>query len=71
MNETKQIIFLFQIESHCDTDCPKAPIACNFSTFGCKERVSDQMLSNQIFLVFQIIYALLKEQSVSWFVTQL
>lgn len=28
-----------QMESHCDTDCPKAPIACNFSIFGCKERM--------------------------------
>lgn len=28
-----------QLESHCDTDCPKAPIACNFSIFGCKERM--------------------------------
>lgn len=36
-------MFLFQMESHCDTDCPKAPIACNFSMFGCKERVSDQI----------------------------
>lgn len=33
-----------QMESHCDTDCPKAPIACNFSIFGCKERVGDQFL---------------------------
>lgn len=28
-----------QLESHCDTDCPNAPIACNFSIFGCKERM--------------------------------
>ncbi|XP_030018296.1 TNF receptor-associated factor 6 [Sphaeramia orbicularis] len=28
-----------QMESHCDMDCPKAPIACNFSIFGCKERM--------------------------------
>uniref|UniRef100_A0A3B4AEN3 TNF receptor-associated factor n=1 Tax=Periophthalmus magnuspinnatus TaxID=409849 RepID=A0A3B4AEN3_9GOBI len=28
-----------QMESHCDTECPKAPIACNFSIFGCKERM--------------------------------
>lgn len=35
--------FLFQMESHCDADCPKAPVACNFSMFGCKERVSDQL----------------------------
>lgn len=43
-------MFLFQMESHCDTDCPKAPIACNFSMFGCKERVSDQI---QGFLCYQ------------------
>lgn len=72
MNEAKQIMFLFQMESHCDTDCPKAPIACNFSTFGCKERVGDQMFSNQMFLLLQIFYTLLKEQSVrTWFITQL
>ncbi|KAK7912524.1 hypothetical protein WMY93_012735 [Mugilogobius chulae] len=28
-----------QMDSHCDIDCPKAPIACNFSIFGCKERM--------------------------------
>lgn len=28
-----------QIAAHCDTDCPKAPIACNFSVFGCRERM--------------------------------
>ncbi|XP_068603849.1 TNF receptor-associated factor 6 [Brachionichthys hirsutus] len=28
-----------QVESHCDTECPKAPMVCNFSTFGCKERM--------------------------------
>lgn len=39
------------MESHCDIDCPKAPIACNFSTFGCKERVRDHI---------QIFYTLLK-----------
>ena len=39
------MMFLFQMESHCDTDCPKAPIACNFSTFGCKERVGNEMQS--------------------------
>lgn len=31
------------MESHCATDCPKAPIACNFSLFGCKEKVSTSM----------------------------
>lgn len=28
-----------QLESHCDMDCQKAPIACTFSTFGCRERM--------------------------------
>lgn len=37
---SKVIDFFFQMESHCDTDCPIAPIACTFSLFGCKERVS-------------------------------
>ncbi|KAL1007644.1 hypothetical protein UPYG_G00089430 [Umbra pygmaea] len=26
-----------QLESHYDTECPKAPIACTFSSFGCRE----------------------------------
>lgn len=45
--------FFLQMESHCDTDCPKAPISCNFSLFGCKERVSTLMeavLCYQFFL---------------------
>lgn len=47
------LFFFLQMESHCDTDCPKAPIACNFSLFGCKERVSPYMeavLCYQVFL---------------------
>ncbi|XP_067104831.1 TNF receptor-associated factor 6 [Osmerus mordax] len=28
-----------QLESHCDMDCQKAPIACPFSKFGCRERM--------------------------------
>ena len=36
----KICIFFFQLESHCDMDCQKAPIACPFSKFGCRERVS-------------------------------
>lgn len=42
----KSVIYFFfnlQMESHCATDCPKAPIACNFSLFGCKEKVSTSM----------------------------
>lgn len=50
------------MESHCDTDCPKAPIACNFSLFGCKERVSDQV---QGFLCYQSS-TLLREQSLKF-----
>ncbi|KAL6113546.1 traf6 [Pungitius sinensis] len=37
-----------QIESHCDTDCPKAPIACNFSPFGCKERMQRHNLAQHM-----------------------
>ncbi|KAM6950039.1 TNF receptor-associated factor 6 isoform 1-T2 [Lycodopsis pacificus] len=37
-----------QIESHCDTDCPKAPIACNFSTFGCEERMQRHNLAQHM-----------------------
>ncbi|KAM4744477.1 TNF receptor-associated factor 6 [Anableps anableps] len=37
-----------QMESHCDTDCPKAPIACNFSMFGCKERMQRHDLAQHM-----------------------
>ncbi|XP_034416034.1 TNF receptor-associated factor 6 [Cyclopterus lumpus] len=37
-----------QIESHCDTDCPKAPVACNFSAFGCKERMQRHDLAEHM-----------------------
>ncbi|KAM9825546.1 TNF receptor-associated factor 6 isoform X1 [Syngnathus typhle] len=37
-----------QMESHCDTDCPKAPIACTFSTFGCKERMQRHNLAQHM-----------------------
>ncbi|KAM8893362.1 TNF receptor-associated factor 6 isoform 1-T2 [Spinachia spinachia] len=37
-----------QIESHCDADCPKAPIACNFSTFGCKEKMQRHNLAQHM-----------------------
>uniref|UniRef100_A0A146P7D9 TNF receptor-associated factor n=1 Tax=Fundulus heteroclitus TaxID=8078 RepID=A0A146P7D9_FUNHE len=37
-----------QMESHCDTDCPKAPIACNFSIFGCKERMQRHDLAQHM-----------------------
>ncbi|XP_013872443.1 TNF receptor-associated factor 6 [Austrofundulus limnaeus] len=37
-----------QMESHCDADCPKAPIACNFSMFGCKERMQRHDLAQHM-----------------------
>ncbi|XP_035507773.1 TNF receptor-associated factor 6 [Morone saxatilis] len=37
-----------QMDSHCDTDCPKAPIACNFSAFGCKERMQRHNLAQHM-----------------------
>ncbi|CAN9506646.1 unnamed protein product [Ophioblennius macclurei] len=37
-----------QMKSHCDTDCPKAPIACNFSIFGCKERMQRHNLAQHM-----------------------
>lgn len=37
-----------QVESHCDTDCPKAPIACTFSMFGCKERMQRHNLAQHM-----------------------
>lgn len=37
-----------QMKSHCDTDCPKAPIACNFSIFGCKERMQRHDLAQHM-----------------------
>ncbi|XP_032415999.1 TNF receptor-associated factor 6 [Xiphophorus hellerii] len=37
-----------QMESHCDIDCPKAPIACNFSMFGCKERMQRHDLAQHM-----------------------
>ncbi|KAM4630164.1 TNF receptor-associated factor 6 [Polymixia lowei] len=37
-----------QMDSHCDTDCPKAPIACTFSTFGCPERMQRHNLAQHM-----------------------
>ncbi|XP_011608205.2 TNF receptor-associated factor 6 [Takifugu rubripes] len=37
-----------QMESHCDTDCPIAPIACTFSLFGCKERMQRHDLARHM-----------------------
>ncbi|KAF3686717.1 TNF receptor-associated factor 6 [Channa argus] len=37
-----------QMGSHCDTDCPKAPIACNFSVFGCKEKMQRHNLAQHM-----------------------
>uniref|UniRef100_A0A8B9H3Z0 TNF receptor-associated factor n=1 Tax=Astyanax mexicanus TaxID=7994 RepID=A0A8B9H3Z0_ASTMX len=38
-----------QLASHCDTDCLKAPVACTFSIFGCREK----MLRNDLALHMQ------------------
>lgn len=35
-----------QLAVHCDTDCLKAPVACTFSTFGCREKVGCQKLQS-------------------------
>ncbi|KAF7656440.1 hypothetical protein LDENG_00041240 [Lucifuga dentata] len=37
-----------QMKSHCDTDCPKAPIACTFSTFGCQEKMQRHNLAQHM-----------------------
>ncbi|KAM9422749.1 TNF receptor-associated factor 6 isoform 1-T3 [Salvelinus alpinus] len=37
-----------QLESHYDTDCPKAPIACTFSTFGCGEMMQRNDLAQHM-----------------------
>lgn len=44
--------FLLQMKSHCDTDCPKAPITCNFNLFGCKERVSTKIEAALCYQIF-------------------
>ncbi|XP_042290083.1 TNF receptor-associated factor 6 [Thunnus maccoyii] len=44
----EMVLIRDQMESHCDTDCPKAPIACNFSTFGCKERMQRHNLAQHM-----------------------
>ncbi|XP_066509864.1 TNF receptor-associated factor 6-like [Hoplias malabaricus] len=38
-----------QLASHCDTDCLKAPVACTFSLFGCREK----MMRNDLALHMQ------------------
>ncbi|KAI4878083.1 hypothetical protein NFI96_007471 [Prochilodus magdalenae] len=38
-----------QLASHCDTDCLKAPVACTFSMFGCREK----MMRNDLALHMQ------------------
>ncbi|XP_070707172.1 TNF receptor-associated factor 6 [Pempheris klunzingeri] len=37
-----------QMESHCDTDCPKAPIACTFNPFGCNKRMQRHNLAQHM-----------------------
>ncbi|XP_076854005.1 TNF receptor-associated factor 6 [Brachyhypopomus gauderio] len=34
-----------QLMSHCDTDCVKAPVACTFSMFGCREKMARSELA--------------------------
>ncbi|XP_065145307.1 TNF receptor-associated factor 6 [Paramisgurnus dabryanus] len=37
-----------QLESHCATDCVKAPVACTFSTFGCREKMPRNELAQHM-----------------------
>ncbi|KAM6980493.1 TNF receptor-associated factor 6 [Aplochiton taeniatus] len=37
-----------QMECHCDADCPKVPIACTFSAFGCRERMQRHDLAQHM-----------------------
>ncbi|XP_052008035.1 TNF receptor-associated factor 6-like [Xyrauchen texanus] len=40
----EMVLIRDRLASHCDTDCLKAPVACTFSTFGCREK----MLRNEL-----------------------
>ncbi|XP_039514098.1 TNF receptor-associated factor 6 [Pimephales promelas] len=37
-----------QLALHCDTDCLKAPVACTFSTFGCREKMPRNELAQHM-----------------------
>ncbi|KAA0723597.1 TNF receptor-associated factor 6 [Triplophysa tibetana] len=37
-----------QLIVHCDTDCLKAPVACSFSTFGCREKMARNDLAQHM-----------------------
>ncbi|KAK9971976.1 hypothetical protein ABG768_025312 [Culter alburnus] len=37
-----------QLALHCDTDCLKAPVACTFSTFGCREKMPRKELAQHM-----------------------
>ncbi|TRZ00845.1 hypothetical protein DNTS_014115 [Danionella cerebrum] len=37
-----------QLSLHCDTDCLKAPVACTFSTFGCREKMARNELAQHM-----------------------
>ncbi|KAI1904028.1 hypothetical protein AGOR_G00001470 [Albula goreensis] len=37
-----------QLESHCDTDCLKAPVACSFSYFGCPHKMQRNDLAQHM-----------------------
>ncbi|XP_076127684.1 TNF receptor-associated factor 6-like [Alosa pseudoharengus] len=36
------------LASHCDTDCPEAPVTCTFSSFGCEEKMSRSSLAQHM-----------------------
>ncbi|MBN3309929.1 TNF receptor-associated factor 6 [Amia ocellicauda] len=37
-----------QLQYHCDMDCPKAPVACTFSSFGCPEKMQRNNLAQHM-----------------------
>ncbi|XP_039600215.1 TNF receptor-associated factor 6 [Polypterus senegalus] len=37
-----------QLKSHCDMDCPKAPVLCTFSSFGCPEKMQRDKLAQHM-----------------------
>ncbi|KAL7831030.1 hypothetical protein SRHO_G00305320 [Serrasalmus rhombeus] len=61
-----------QLASHCDTDCPKAPVACTFSMFGCREKMlrNDLALHMQEFTQMHMRYMaeFLRNQTINGFI---
>ncbi|XP_062402935.1 TNF receptor-associated factor 6 isoform X2 [Sardina pilchardus] len=55
------------LASHCDTDCPEAPVTCTFSSFGCEEKMSRSSLAQHMqeftHLHLNSMAAFLKRQS--------